>query len=220
MLPYTDVIAGASTNVTTPTTEEIDQGNNQLTPYNSAVNNGYYRLMSQGVADLSSEIQSVIVAAGLTPSASDQLLTALNILYPDVGDLGSAAYVDTGTSAGDVPLNSTLSAQRFESSEQTITFGGSLTIAHGLGAIPKNYKAFLVCKTAGDGYSVGDVTDFKDFDANDNGPGYGCQIIPDSTNLFVRFGSLSTRILDKSSGTEAGINSANWKAVFRASTYF
>lgn len=84
VLPYTEVVAGSSTNVTTPTTEEINQGNNQLTPYNSAINNGYYRQMSQGVANVNAEIINAIEGLGGTPSSSnDNLITALRtVLFP------------------------------------------------------------------------------------------------------------------------------------------
>ena len=111
MLQYTQVVAGLSTNVTTPTTEQINQGNNQLTPYDSAVNNGYYRLISRGVADLSQEITNVLAAASVTPSSSlNQLLTALDILYPRASSLGTASTKNTGTSSGNVPLIGTQSA--------------------------------------------------------------------------------------------------------------
>ena len=111
MLPYTKVIAGASTNVTTPTNGEFDQGNNTLTPYNSAINNGYYRQMSQGVFDLSAEIENVITTAGLTPSSSlTQLLAGLDILYPRANTLGTASIKNTGTTSGTIPLIGTQSA--------------------------------------------------------------------------------------------------------------
>lgn len=111
VLPYTQVVAGSSTNVTTPTTEQFNQGNDQLTPYNSAVNNGYYRQISQGVANLSAEVINVIEEAGLTPDSSlTQLLTALDDLYPRASTLGTASTKNIGTSSGQVPLIGTQSA--------------------------------------------------------------------------------------------------------------
>jgi len=224
MLPYTEVIAGASTNVTTPTTEQIEQGNNPLTPYNSAVNNGYYRQISEGVFDLSAEIQNVISAGGVTPSTdNDNLITALNNLYPLIDDLGSAAYVDTGTGAGDVPLNSTLTAQRFESSPQTITIGGQLTLAHGLGVQPKSYEAFLKCISVEANYDVGDETTPRENDTNDNGPGYGVALIipnADISNIYVRFGNLKIMVLDKTTGDIRSITPAKWQLIVRANAKF
>lgn len=91
VLAYTQVIAGASTNVITPSAGEINQGNDPLTPYNSAKNNGYYRQISQGVADVNAEIINVLIATGLTPDASnDQLIEAINLLVPDAATLPEA----------------------------------------------------------------------------------------------------------------------------------
>lgn len=108
----------------------------------------------------------------------------------------------------------------FQSGEQTITIAGSLTLAHGLGAQPKKYQAFLKCLTAEGGYSIGDETHVKDYDTNSNGDGHGCQIVPDATNLNIRFGSYRLNILNKTTGQNFVITPANWAAIFRASINF
>ncbi len=87
VLPYTQVVAGSSTNVTTPTTEEFNQGNNQLTPYNSAINNGYYRQISQGVANLNAEIINAITGLGGSPNSSNNNL--IDALLPFLFPVGS-----------------------------------------------------------------------------------------------------------------------------------
>lgn len=104
VLPYTQVVAGLSTNVETPTTEQINQGNDRLTPYNSSKNNGYYRQMSQGIFSLSSELQNVFQAGGITPSTGLNLLPALDALYPRKSTLGTASTKDVGTSSNQIPL--------------------------------------------------------------------------------------------------------------------
>lgn len=45
----------------------------------------------------------------------------------------------------------------YTSPDQTITAGGQLNLNHGLGVVPKSVQFFLVCQTADNGYSVGDV---------------------------------------------------------------
>ena len=157
MLPYTKVIAGSSTNVTDPTTEEINQGNNQLTPYNSAVNNGYYLLMSQGISNISSEIQNVITAGGVTPSAdNNNLITALNNLYPAISALGTAAYVNVGTADNQIPLLGTVKSQI----TAQVRFGSWSSIAIN-----------SIIQAASDGFIVG-------YDPNNSG---GFNILTDSS---------------------------------------
>lgn len=86
MLPYSTVIAGSSTNVRTPTTGELNQGNDQLTVYDSAKNNGYYRQMSAQIYSISAELINVINAGGVTPSSSnDNLITALRTFFTPIG---------------------------------------------------------------------------------------------------------------------------------------
>ena len=141
--------------------------------------------------------------------------------------LASQAEVNAGTNDAKVitPLKlsawfSAINPPPFESAEQTITIGGSLAIAHGLGSIPKKYQAFLKCKTAESGYSVNDETPAQSWDTNDNGPGYGLTVSPDATNLNVRFGSYRIMVMNKSNGGIAVINPANWRLILRASKYF
>jgi hypothetical protein len=133
MLPYTKVIAGASTNVTTPTSGELDQGNNQLTPYNSAINNGYYRQMSQGIFNLSAEVENVIEEAGLTPDSSlTQLLEGLDILYPRATTVQPinnylTNYSTYSPSFRNVLINGAMQIdQRNSGASQTITAGAAL----------------------------------------------------------------------------------------------
>lgn len=94
---YTRIIGSTSTNIRTPTTGEINQGNVQLTPYESAKNNGYYNEMSQQIGNISEELITLITAAGLTPDATlGQVLEAITNLQ-NLGDAAGAA--NTYTSA-------------------------------------------------------------------------------------------------------------------------
>ena len=78
----------------------------------------------------------------------------------------------------------------FQSAQQTITSAGSLTIAHGLGVVPKLLHYELVCQTADLNYSVGDVLHLGagfpgSTGATNRGMGLNC----DATNINIRFGS-------------------------------
>jgi len=99
----------------------------------------------------------------------------------------------------------------FESTEQTITLGGSLTIAHGLGVEPTFYFPYLVCKTAEQGYSVGDHTPLLAATGN-----FATSVVPDLTNITVRFSSGSPYVANKTTGGTVNIAAANWKLVVRA----
>jgi len=107
----------------------------------------------------------------------------------------------------------------FESAEQTITAGGPLTIAHGLGVKPKLVLPFLVCKTAEDGYSVGDIVPVNMADnTSGGGTNSGQSIEADATNILIRFGTTaaSYSYMNKSTGAGADITNGNWKFIARA----
>jgi hypothetical protein len=109
-----------------------------------------------------------------------------------------------------------LITKEFESSLQTITSAGLLTLTHGLGSEPRLFDFHLVCITAEDGYSVGDK---KGVNIN-------------STSTSARFNSYSftsTQILfrftaaaecfvtnNKSTGGLAVLTNANFRLVVRA----
>lgn len=109
--------------------------------------------------------------------------------------------------------------ESFTSSPQTITSGGSLTIAHGLSTIPTVVYAYLTCLTAEYGYSIGDVlivsTAKLSTSAFDN---VGMSVVPDSTNLNIRFGSFAQVFpgLNKTTGTGVDLTNTNWELTFEA----
>lgn len=107
--------------------------------------------------------------------------------------------------------------ESFTSSNQTITAAGSLAVAHSLSAEPTLIQLRLICTDAGGehGYSQNDevVT----------GPGQpsinrGMAIVPDATNVNIRFGSAaaSISITDKSSGATAAITNTKWALIIKA----
>lgn len=106
----------------------------------------------------------------------------------------------------------------FESSQQTITAGGALTLAHGLGVKPKLYLGFLQCVTAEGGYSIGDEIAIGNVEYDTGSNGRYAMLRPDATNINVRFGNNSTvfDIWNNTTGAHLAATNANWKLVVRA----
>ena len=117
------------------------------------------------------------------------------------------------------PSDTNLLGQSFVSAEQTITAAGSLTIPHGLGASPSLVQCRLICKTTEHNYSVDDEV-IVNPNSNDAAgtSSLGAAIIPDATNISIRYGSGAAvfTIFNKTTGTAANITPANWKLIVRA----
>lgn len=105
----------------------------------------------------------------------------------------------------------------FESSAQSITAGGALTIAHGLGVKPKSIELFLRCTTANNGYAVGDDIQVRN-GAEDPGSNYGATAIADATNLEVRFGNAANTFLihNFTNGNMVGAPNTSFDLILRA----
>lgn len=106
---------------------------------------------------------------------------------------------------------------RYFSGDQTITSAGSLTLAHGLGVRPRRFWVELKNSTAEGNYSVGDIvavapTEF--FGANQG----GASIVPDATNLNIRYASAGNvwDVPNKTTGAALSITNASWRARFYA----
>ena len=95
----------------------------------------------------------------------------------------------------------------FASSEQTITLGGLLTIAHGLGAVPTLFTPQLICKTADNGWAVNDVIQ--------QGVS-GIVMYADATNVYVRFSNTSIPSLNKTTGATVSLTPASWRLIMKA----
>lgn len=104
-----------------------------------------------------------------------------------------------------VDLNFTLpTTKEFVSTEQVITLGGALTIAHGLGTKPKQVSYYLVVKTAFGGWSVGDEilpVNICYEQANSNAAMYGFTCKRDAENLVIRFASNGILLTNASNGS-------------------
>ena len=181
-------------------------------------------------------VTAAIAALSTVYQAASAVLTALAGIGTAVaGDIiyatgaGTWGRLAKGTALQTLRMNAGATAPEwvapspfqcaFESSQQTITAAGALTIAHGLSAAPKLYMAVLKCTTAEHGYSIGDEVAINPSSHDStSGTNRGLSIVPDATNLNIRFGSNSAAInvLNKTTGAIVGITPASWALVLRA----
>ena len=108
--------------------------------------------------------------------------------------------------------------QSFTSAEQVISVAGGLSLAHGLPATPYLIMPYLICKTAELGYSIGDEVLINPAGNDPNGTvERGISIVPDGTNVNVRYGAATfvIGIMRKDTGQSANITLANWKLIIR-----
>ena len=99
----------------------------------------------------------------------------------------------------------------FESAELAVPAAQSVTqIAHGLGVVPRNVQAKLICKVADLGYSPGDIliapTDYN----------YGFYIYADIVNVYIGGGINGCYIKNKTSATFGYITNSSWRVVLMA----
>jgi hypothetical protein len=125
--------------------------------------------------------------------------------------LATTAYADAAIAAGQL--------QRFfQSTQQTITSAGALTIAHGLGVQPTLLMLSLKCITAEFGYSVGDEVFINPHHQTTQDFDHGTAVVPDGTNLVIRYGAASPvyNILHKTTGVKQSATNSSWKLIARA----
>lgn len=103
----------------------------------------------------------------------------------------------------------------FESAQQTITLAGPLTLAHSLGTTPKLYMVVLQCTTNDGSYVVGNEVLINPNMSTTDTSGRGISIVPDATNMNIRYGDTGLRIIDKD-GTLLSITNSRWRLVVRA----
>jgi hypothetical protein len=103
--------------------------------------------------------------------------------------------------------------QYTESAEYTFTAASTVTIPHGLGYIPKDWRVVYRCVTADLGYSVGDETNTDAFYVESGGNG-GQQSAVDATNVMLIVTDYPN-IISKATRTILAPNIASWRVVAR-----
>nr|WP_319485452.1 phage tail protein [uncultured Cohaesibacter sp.] len=184
--------------------------------YDKATSDGRFLGKTAKAADsdkLGGQLPSYFASAtGLSSGYYDKTTSDGRFL----GKTAKAADSDKldGKHASDFSLMS-----EYTSAQQTITSGGLLTLAHGLGAIPKLVSGYLVCKVAEEGYSVGDIVPMNPNTFSGGGTfSNGYVVVVDSSKLYVRFcaGASVFHPLNYSSGSARTITNANWRLVLQA----
>jgi hypothetical protein len=113
---------------------------------------------------------------------------------------------------------SSVFSSSYDSGNQTITSGGTLTLAHSLTVKPKLMMIYLVCTTGDLGYTAGDEV-FLEHGLTANVGNRGTSIVADATNIVLRFGSDANAYMlnRKDTGVTAQITAnSSWKFLVRA----
>lgn len=159
-----------------------------------------------------------VLVAGDILSAGHELLLVYNSSN-DNWELLNPASVGADIDLSNLSTTGEERVVKFTSGEQTITSAGQLTIGHGLSSEPTRVTAYLVNTSAEHGFSVGNKLMINIApQPNSTTDGTGLAVVPDSTNLVIRFGSKASfmRITNKSDGTSENATNASWNIVFEA----
>ncbi|MES0162420.1 MULTISPECIES: pyocin knob domain-containing protein [unclassified Mesorhizobium] len=203
-----------------------------ITDWNTALDNGWY--MGSGAANAPAAntgwnigtVEAHGAAGYRTQTVYDFVnATAANTTiwrrYQNGGVWGAWFKIQWSQAEQDaryVQSSTALLQKAYESAQQTITAGGTLTLAHGLGVKPKLYIAVIQCTTADLAYSIGDEVAINPMLNTTDATVQAISMVPDTTNLNVRIGanSSSLRIMAKSGASLTNITNTSWRLVFRA----
>lgn len=179
-------------------------------------------------ADAATARATLGLVIGTDVQAYDALLQSFAGLTTVQGDLFYATAADAvarlpkGTALQTLRMNAGATApewvsnEPFESAPQTITPGGLLTLAHGLGRKPRFLNYSLVCVTAEANFVTGEEVDWYMNNTTSGTNRFNVAWF-DATNVYFRFSNVaSMNIGDKTTGGSTVITPANWSLVVRA----
>lgn len=176
---------------------------------------GTTTITALGTADAG--IEKTVIFDGalvLTHNATSLILPNLANITTVAGD--AARFVSEGSGNWRCVGYSSLPPWRlsYDSGEQTITSGGFITLAHGLGARPTLVHAILRCKTAEHDYEVGDEIDAQTFENGDR----GVILERKPSTIVVLYGTQTSVFTAKNTSTRGGVflTNANWRLIVRA----
>lgn len=109
----------------------------------------------------------------------------------------------------------------FTSAETTITASTKTTFAHGLGAIPFQFDLYLICKTASDGYEVGDIIKVTQaYHSTAGTSSIGAIMSADATNIYLTTGPNSAggmfKGFNQDTGGDVTFSNSNYKMIIKA----
>ena len=124
---------------------------------------------------------------------------------------GVVTFVNTPTGA----------IKTFTSSEITIAASTKTTLTHNLGAIPFQFDLYLICKTASDGYLVGDIIKVTQaFHSTAGTTAIGAIMSADATNIFLTTGPNSAggmfKGFNQDTGADVTFSNSNYKMIVKA----
>lgn len=160
-------------------------------------------LILPGAANITTAANDCLVAVSL--GSGNWIVTSYEAADTTPGEAGLQAYYDSRI-------------KTFESTAQTITSGGGLTIAHGLGGKPDFVTCYLKCTTTDGPWNVGDEF-FPLTSGASTRTGFVCE--RDSTNLVIRFSDETSvfNVPNRSNGGGDALVNSSWEIYFKAVRY-
>jgi hypothetical protein len=146
-------------------------------------------------------------AANITTAAGDVAI----MISEGSGNWRCAAY--TKASGLPVFVGPLVKSTEYAPADQTITAGGSVTLAHGFGIRPKIIVLTLINVSTEGGYTAGQEIDV--FPTGDASGTRGFSVRRDTTNIVVTYGATSLLLMD-TTGNEFSITVAKWQLRVRA----
>jgi hypothetical protein len=158
----------------------------------------------------SSGVSSVTGGTGVTASPTTGAVVLANT---GVTSVAAGSGISVSGSTGNVTITNTGStssfAPTFSSGAQSISLSHLYNIAHGLGRNPYFMRAYLVCTTADNGYSIGDELEWEngqDISSTEYNGCAGCN----STDVFLAMGPGDLLYIHKSSFAPVALTNASW----------
>lgn len=139
-------------------------------------------------------------------SGSSVALTSLVLQQGDAGEL-----------VGDGGSPSTLyftGSRHYDSGQQTITFGNSVSLTHNLGIAPHLVHVLLHCTSAELSYSVGDEVQFT-FTGDSATASEGITLLLSASSAIIYFAN-GVQVVTKGGGAVQTITAAKWTIIVRA----
>lgn len=154
--------------------------------------------LQDGAVSTYAKIASSVLAslADWAAGTASKILTAANFLPALSAAIGFSKFYDSG--------------------QLTITTGG-MSQAHGLGATPKDFAAYIVCTTTDSGYAVGDTIKLQaTTDTGTLTSYYGGFVWASSTQIGCTISTSGIAIYNKSTGAYNTITGTSWRIIFKA----